>query len=248
MNSPMRALDPSHVLEFAERGRAKSPSERAFLLLSAAFPDQSRESLENIGIGERDALLLQLRERIFGRQLRGSVACPACNLALSIDINTDTLRSETDHPCGPHLAQIAGYEVRFRSPNMGDLRALAGTTPDAERGWVQLLERCILDARHDSQIVPPAALPPEVAEEISRLMDEADPRADLQFAMECPACGKSWRQTFDIVSYLWDELSALARQLLFEVHALASAYGWSEKQILRMSPWRRGMYLAMVNG
>jgi hypothetical protein len=246
MKSSMRALDPSHVLELAERGRAKSPPERAVLLLSAAFPDRGRESLENISIGERDALLLKLRERIFGKQLRGLITCPACSLALSIDINTDTLRSDSDHPGGPRLAQIAGYEVRFRAPNTGDLRALAETS-DAERGWVQLLERCILDAKHDSQTVPPGALPPEVAEEISRLMDEADPRADLQLAMDCPACGESWSQTFDIVSYLWDELGALARQLLFEVHALASAYGWSEKQILRMSPWRRGMYLAMVN-
>jgi len=247
MNSPMRALDPSHVLELAERGRAKSPPERAVLLLAAAYPEHNEESLANLTLSERDALLLTLRERTFGKKLRGLINCPACHLALSLDIDIDTFRSEARHSAHTHLARVADYEIRFRIPNTGDLLALKENA-NPERAWMHLFERCVLEARCARQPVPASTLPPEIAEEISRLIDEADPLADPQLAMECPGCGKSWRQAFDIAAYLWEEVAALARQLLVEVHALASVYGWSEERILGMSAWRRGMYLAMVEG
>jgi hypothetical protein len=31
-----------------------------------------------------------------------------------------------------------------------------------------------------------------------------------------------------------------------EVHLLASAYGWRESDILAMTPWRRQLYLELV--
>ena len=45
---------------------------------------------------------------------------------------------------------------------------------------------------------------------------------------------------------LWEEIEVRAHVLLGEVHRLASAYGWSEAQILALSPARRASYLAMV--
>jgi hypothetical protein len=45
---------------------------------------------------------------------------------------------------------------------------------------------------------------------------------------------------------LWDEIDARARALLAEVHTLASAYGWSEGEILSLGAARRASYLAMV--
>jgi hypothetical protein len=52
---------------------------------------------------------------------------------------------------------------------------------------------------------------------------------------------------FDIASYFWDEINAWANRILREVHILASRYGWSERDILALSPWRRQFYLDMVN-
>jgi hypothetical protein len=42
------------------------------------------------------------------------------------------------------------------------------------------------------------------------------------------------------------ELNAAATRLLHDVHTLASAYGWSEGDILAMSEARRARYVAMV--
>jgi hypothetical protein len=36
--------------------------------------------------------------------------------------------------------------------------------------------------------------------------------------------------------------------MLRDVHALATAYGWREADIVAMSPWRRQVYLDMVSG
>jgi len=72
-----------------------------------------------------------------------------------------------------------------------------------------------------------------------------DPQADLQLAMVCPQCAHRWTTTFDIASFFWTELNAWALRLLREVHTLASVYGWSEAEILDLSPTRRKAYLEM---
>ncbi|HUD55174.1 MAG TPA: hypothetical protein VMR02_08095 [Terracidiphilus sp.] len=42
------------------------------------------------------------------------------------------------------------------------------------------------------------------------------------------------------------QIEARARRLLYEVHTLAAAYGWSEREILSLSAPRRALYLEMV--
>jgi hypothetical protein len=41
-------------------------------------------------------------------------------------------------------------------------------------------------------------------------------------------------------------MDARARALLAEVHSLARAYGWTEPEILALSPQRRAAYLEMA--
>jgi hypothetical protein len=79
-------------------------------------------------------------------------------------------------------------------------------------------------------------------------MAEADPGAWIELALGCPGCGEEWSAPFDIVSFLWAEVEARARELLEEVHALASAYGWGEGEVLALSPERREAYLELVAG
>ena len=50
----------------------------------------------------------------------------------------------------------------------------------------------------------------------------------------------------DIAGFFWAELDAWARRLLREIHTLARFYGWSEAEILALSPLRRRCYLEMV--
>jgi hypothetical protein len=89
-------------------------------------------------------------------------------------------------------------------------------------------------------------LPEAVVQEINRRMAEADPQADVQVTVSCAACGVAWQAMFDIASFLWGEVDRWARRMLHEVHVLASAYGWTEAEILRLGPWRRRVYLGLA--
>jgi hypothetical protein len=81
---------------------------------------------------------------------------------------------------------------------------------------------------------------------VAERMAQADPQAEVQLALTCPACQHEWLATFDILSFFWIEINAWALRLLQEVHRLASAYGWRETDILGLSSWRRQFYLEMI--
>jgi hypothetical protein len=89
-------------------------------------------------------------------------------------------------------------------------------------------------------------LPDTLLETITAHMAELDPQADTRLSLSCPGCHHCWQALFDIVSYFWNEIQAWAARIFTEIHLLASAYGWSEADILSLSPLRRQMYLSRV--
>jgi hypothetical protein len=65
-------------------------------------------------------------------------------------------------------------------------------------------------------------------------------------SLRCPACTRNWTESFDIESFFWVELQAWAARILREIHQLASAYGWSEREILALPSFRRTTYLNLI--
>jgi hypothetical protein len=200
-------------------------------MLAAACPETSSGSLAGLTIGQRDAHLLALREMTFGSELTGVVDCPECREKIELSLNCSDLPSATEPPAEVAV-QANGREMRFRLPTSADL--LAVSSPE------QLLERCSLSG--DGQLAE------DFVAAVGEKMSSADPMADLHLVLNCPSCAHKWEAPFDIVAFLWREISAAARRLLRDVHTLASAYGWTEPEILALSPGRRRIYLEMVNG
>ena len=81
------------------------------------------------------------------------------------------------------------------------------------------------------------------ASRVAAALETADPCIDFALDLRCPACGHAWTTSFDITGYLWEEIDARARRLLDEVHVLARAYGWPEREILGLTEARRAAYL-----
>ncbi len=77
-------------------------------------------------------------------------------------------------------------------------------------------------------------------------MAAADPFAELLVTLTCPACSHEWSAVLDPVEFVWERLERWARHLGDDVHVLASAYGWSEADILALTPQRRRLYLEAV--
>jgi len=244
----MRPLSAAELLDTWEQGLSRPACARALVLLAAASPDVSHDAVATLSVGERDRRLLTLREWTFGSQLTSVANCSACGERLEWILNVADLRvSEQPQLSGDLSLELDRYCVSFRLPNTLDLAAVADSHDAASAGKL-LLEKCVLEARSDGQTISINEVPAAVTDAVAKRMAEADPQADLRLDLSCPACGHRWQALFDIDSFFWSEINAWAQRVLTEVHALASAYGWRERDILDLSPRRRQFYLGLVSG
>lgn len=239
-------LSSGQVLAVWEQGQAQDPVERALTILSAAYPDLSRDELASLSIGRRDGRLLAVHESLFGSALRSYAECPECGAPLEFTLDAGELRRD-QAPEGEQLLDVSlgSTRLRCRPPNSRDLeaalRAESGAT--ARRA---LSERCVVSASADGAPVAVPSLSDDNISTIAAAIAAADPQADTVLSLTCAECGHAWELLVDMLSFVWTELRALARHLLQQVHALAWAYGWREADILAMSDVRRRRYIEMA--
>ena len=239
----MPAVDAATLLAAWEEGNSQPPIKRALLLL-AAGTGKTENEWARATIGERDACLLRLKEEWFGSRLEASEVCPQCGERLEATFSAPDIRKTAPASSpGPLALDRSGYVVEYRLPTSLDLWESGEGGTDARE---TLLRRCITAARHDGQPVDPHTVPEEVLTSVIDEMAQADPMADMQVELTCAVCGHSWSMALDITAYLWSEVEDWAKRLLQEIHALASAYGWRESDILALSPNRRRSYLDML--
>ncbi|MCC7373465.1 MAG: hypothetical protein IT581_02330 [Verrucomicrobiales bacterium] len=239
--------DPdTQVLALWEAGIQAPPAWRPARLLAVERAGADPRRVEREPIGVRDAALFRLRERLFGPQLDCVTDCPRCRVPLEFVVNVDMLRVDSSATSTTELVvSEEGVTARCRLPNTLDLAQVDPTTlPEEQERW--LLDRCVLAVEISGQPAGTDHLPPSIVPRINAALAAADPQADVQLQMQCPDCGAQWDAGFDIGAFLWSEIQARASRLLREIHELAGAYGWSEPQILSLSPLRRRAYLEMV--
>lgn len=241
----MRPLFAPDVLKVWEKGQAEHRLDKALTLLHAAFPDTARNELAELSIGQRDACLLTLRELTFGSKLNCFAECPGCEDDLEFVISTSDIRLLPGSCEKKHELEIGEALIQYRMPNSLDLAAVA-ECGDVDTACNLLVRRCVVQVIRDGATVNWSELPALAKEKLAAHMAEQEPQADVILDLHCPACGHQWQTVFDIVSYFWTELNTEARRLLYDVHTLALAYGWSESDILSMSDTRRQLYLGMV--
>lgn len=75
----MYSLSVQALLDAWHRGVTELLHRRPLMLLAAACPGTPLEKLAAMSIGQRDAKLLDLRERVFGPELHSVTTCPSCN-------------------------------------------------------------------------------------------------------------------------------------------------------------------------
>jgi hypothetical protein len=79
-------------------------------------------------------------------------------------------------------------------------------------------------------------------------MERVPPAGAVDLVVHCPACELSATLPLDIGALLWAEIQERAAGLVRDVHVLASSYGWTEADVLALSPDRRASYLVLVTG
>jgi hypothetical protein len=189
------------------------------------------------------AAALLIRAAWLGDRIITDTSCPAAGCGERIDVAfriSDYLAHHRPRPFrgltereGGWLG-LAGTEVSFRIPTIGDLLA-AAHEPDAA-GWLN--ERCIRAAD----------APSAVLRRIDRALGAITPRLDGDVGGHCPACGRAVELFFDPLSYVLAELRDASVGLYGDVHELALAYHWPEQAILALARPRRQRYVEMVRG
>ena len=246
----MLPLHAEELLDVWERGAGRSALDRSLVLLSAASPEIDPAGRAALTVGERDAALLGLREATFGPRAEAVAPCPDCGALVEFEFAVDELHSggaagSLVREDGELRVAADGFEVRVRLPTVADVSALSAGRPAAGSVRAELLRRCVIEVRRGGVDVDTEELSPGAEEAIEAAMASADPDADISFALTCAECGRVWSAPFDVSAFVWAEIEARARRLLAEVDALASAYGWSEGEIVALSPRRRQAYLEL---
>ena len=241
------ALTPYDVLAIWEQGCGLSPVRRALLLLAAAAPELSEEERGLLSVAERDSRLLALRERTFGAELHGLATCPRCQESSEFSIVTATLRaSVVSADNGSRIVERGTLSLVFRTPNTADLEAIP-TVADPAAARRELASRCVSVASRDGIDVDRDSLSDDDLEAVADRIGREAALADVTLALTCPACSAEWEEWLDIPAFVFAECLSHARWLLQQVHELAAAYGWTERETLSLSAARRQFYREAIS-
>lgn len=219
-------------------------------------------------VGDRQFLLLKLREATFGDRIEGTLSCPwqGCGARVDIDFSTrdvpvirrEDLRGTYRLRLSPAAAGTPedGDPLRWvtlRLPNGEDQEIVAPHLDEGARALTLLLERCVLeietqggDRVESGQQGLIERLSPRARQEIEREMEARAPAIELEMEVECRDCGRAFIAPFDLQDFFFGELRT-SRDLLYrQVHYLAWHYHWSENEILEMPRDKRRHYIDIL--
>jgi hypothetical protein len=221
----MHPLDDAALVALWERGAALHPLDRALVLCGAARDAVPPPRLADLPLGEVNRALLEVRRATFGPRLAALASCERCAAALEIALDADALAA------GLATSGAGDTDGSLRAPTTRDLAAVAAER-DVDAAARLLAQRCSLAGD-----VPP--------EEVERRLEALDPAADIALDVTCDACGYAWHASLDLGAFLWIEVAARAAGVFADVDRLARAYGWTEREVLALSPQRRAAYLEL---
>jgi hypothetical protein len=211
-----------------EAGLYRGPLDRTLLLLWAGGEG---EDAADLPLPERDRRLLALREGAFGPSLECMATCPGCGARIEVPVDARALANLLPRETG--AVEIGRRVVALRPLTSRDLAAAHDVAPE------------VLPAFLRRRLAPDSDAPAEAAAVEAAIEAQAE-AAEMRLALTCPECGTEWRDALDIGAHLWAEVEAAALRTMAEVAELARAFGWSEPQVLALSPARRSVYLSLA--
>jgi hypothetical protein len=198
-------------------------------------------AVQGLNVGDREALLLQLRRLTLGDRISCVVKCPACGEQMDLELGAGALLVESypeSTPVYETTFQKNGdaWQVRFRVPTGEDQERAAGLAARDPRAAAELiLQRCVEHLGKDNENnLPRDAWPDQAFEQLSKLMAELDPQAEILLHLDCPYCDHAFSTMFDTASFFQAELGRQTADLYREVHWLVCYHHWSESEIMEM--------------
>jgi hypothetical protein len=233
----MGALGGQELLTAWELSRALPEQEAVLSLLMLVWPEHSADELALLPLGERDALLLELRAELFGPRMEGFAICPECGAELEVSADSRALAQGLRSELTKSSVEIAGHSMR--PVNSLDLMASSHAANEDEARGILLARSLGLETCEMAQLG-------ESLSTLAEMFERVNASAEIRMRLECTVCRNQPVLDLDVAPFLLREIVAAARRLMVEIHELASVYGWSEAAIASMTAARRAAYLEIA--
>jgi hypothetical protein len=220
---------------------------RVITFNKALTESDTEEILRHLAIGDRIALMLQLRRLTFGDLLKCVITCPACKEAMSLDLSIDKLlQIEAPPPQTEYIINVEDFVFKLRPITGADQEALLIKNDPVQykNPTEQLVRSCIVSS---DPALPHTSLTNDFLNIISSKLEEIDPMADLILDLSCPVCQHVFKAPFIVEDFIFHEISARQQQFEQEVHWMAFNYHWSENAILSLPIKKRKRYVELIN-
>ena len=210
-------------------------------------------------VGDRDFLMLKLREITCGNKLDAVLFCPdpECGKPMDVTLNLDDFAPEMK-PVSDRLftlelpadeGETGSFSIEFRLPTGADQETAAPwISGDEESAVCQLLARTITRVNDETAVDQETvrALPPKVRIEIEERMEKLAPHVTIELETSCVECRKPFTTLVDLTSFFLAEMKQSRQSLEREFHFLAWHYHWRESEILALTRKKRRRYIELI--
>lgn len=182
------------------------------------------------------ASMIGLHCACFGDTAEMVMTCASCGESLEVDV--DLAACGAGHSTADRREIVTGAgPMVVRALTINDLIAVGDCIDPVDA----LLERLVPGGVDNL-----AALSAADRELIDAVAQDLAGAAGTVISAHCPGCGALARAGLDPTALVWDRVEQWALDQLATVATLARAYGWSEPEVLALSPARRARYLEMA--
>ncbi|HYL17706.1 MAG TPA: hypothetical protein VEV20_03440 [Burkholderiales bacterium] len=210
------------------------------------------ERLDAATLDRRVRALLRIVRETQGDRLLWKTRCANadCGHEMELELSVSQLLSAPEPAECFSWSAEPGCELELRLPTGRDQIEWRESAADAnEEEGVDLRMASSLVSRVNGQ--PPASdwtLPPDWLPALDAAFREHDVLTAMELQVSCPWCGKESALEPDVEALALSRLAAEQRRVLEEIHQLASAYHWTEADVLALPRLRRSFYIARTGG
>lgn len=215
-------LSETDILDLYVRLKDIEPRRRATEALKKLSGEHADDPL-GCSLGQANRTFWNVRRASLDRKAEGRLRCNACDEWMELPLD-DTFAFPSLVEPEPRVA-YGGSDYAVRYPVLRDLLSGGSRFP---------VETLSPNAPWDDADFRASA---------EKALDEGDPGLDVVFDITCHACGDSTQARLEPFAFFWSSLQVRARELLADIVRLASAFGWTERECLRIGPTRRRLYL-----